>query len=44
MQHEYALIVAFVLLHAMLLVGWMSVIGAASIGYRDLIEDRIVQR
>jgi hypothetical protein len=43
MQHDYALIVAFVLLQAMLLVSWMSVIGAASIGYRDLIQDRTVR-
>lgn len=44
MEHEYVFTVAGVLFHAMLLVGWMSVIGAVSIGYRDLIEGRTVQR
>jgi hypothetical protein len=43
-QHVYTLIVAGVLFNAMLLVGWMSVIGAVSMGYRDLIEDRTVRR
>jgi hypothetical protein len=33
-----------VLFNALRLVGWMSVIGAVSIGYRHLIEDRTVRR